>query len=77
MANRGSQADGGAERRERGMATWFVGVAFLVADLLLIFFAPAALRTGRHTGFLAVIAVLAAIGCSLMIWGRIQARRAA
>jgi hypothetical protein len=58
------------------MAIWFVGVAFLVADMLVIFFAPAALRIGRQNIFFAIIAVLAVIGCSLMVWGRIQGRRA-
>ena len=76
MAGTGSQSDGGADRRERGMATWFVGVAFLVADLLVIFFAPAALRVGRQNAFFAVIAALAVIGCCLMAWGRYLGRRA-
>ena len=76
MASMSPRPDGGAELRERGRATWFVGLAFLVADLLLIFFAPAALRIGRPTVFFAVIAAIAAVGCGLMIWGRIQSRRA-
>ena len=75
MASTGSRPDGGAERRERGMATWFVGVAFLVADLLVIFFAPAALRIGRQSVFFVIIVLLAIIGCGLMAWGRYLARR--
>jgi hypothetical protein len=76
MASTGSQPDGGAERRESGSAIWFIGLAFLVADLLVIFFAPAALRIGRHMAFFVLIAALAVVGCALMIWGRSQRQRA-
>jgi len=76
MASTDSQADGGAERRERGTAIWFIGLAVLIADLLVIFFAPAGIRIGHEAAFLFLIAVLAAAGFGLMIWGRRQRQRA-
>ena len=75
MASMSPRPDDAAARRESGRATWFIGLAFLVADLLIIFFAPAALRIGRQNVFLVVIVALAVVGCGLMIRGRMQSRR--
>ncbi len=57
-------------KREKGATFMFVGLALWVADLLVIFFLPAALKSGggRNT-FFVVIAVLGAIGLVLMISG--------
>lgn len=76
MASNGMGADGGAEKREQGIAISFVGLALLVADLLVIFFAPAAYRLGRHTVFSALIIVLGVSGIGLVVWGQ-ALRRAA
>ena len=62
--------DGGAERREQGIAISFIGLAVIVVDLLVIFFAPAAFRLGRQSVFVVLIALLAVIGLGLIFWGR-------
>jgi uncharacterized membrane protein YqjE len=68
------RADGGAEKREQGTAISFIGLAVLVVDLLVVFFAPAAFRVGRHVEFLALIVVLALIGFGLIWVGRARRR---
>ncbi len=47
----------------------FIGLGFWVADLLVVFFLPAAIKLGRYSGFLSVIVGLAVLGLILMIWG--------
>jgi len=47
----------------------FLGLAAWVADLLVIFFLPAAFKTGSQGTFLGVISVLAVTGMALMIFG--------
>jgi uncharacterized membrane protein YqjE len=69
-------ADSGAEKREQGTAISFIGLAVLVVDLLVVFFAPAAFRVGRHIEFLVLIAVLAVIGFGLIWFGRARRRTA-
>jgi uncharacterized membrane protein YqjE len=68
--------DSGAEKREQGTAISFIGLAVLVVDLLVVFFAPAAFRIGRHVEFLALIVVLAVIGFGLIWLGGARRRTA-
>lgn len=56
-------------RRELGTSLMFIALILWVADLLVLFFFPAALKLGRATGFVAIIASLAGLGLFLMIWG--------
>ena len=77
MASTGPEtADGGAGKREQGVAISFLGLAILVADLLVVFFAPAAFRIGRQGVFLALILALAVIGLVLVFVGRSRRRAA-
>ena len=62
--------DGGAEKREHGVAVSFIGLALIVVDLLVIFFAPAAFRLGRQGVFIVLIVVLAIAGLILVGLGR-------
>ncbi len=64
------------DRAEQGNGIAVIGLALLVADLLVIFFAPAALKVQRGSVFVSLIAVLAVVGLALVIWGRGQRRRA-
>jgi Na+-driven multidrug efflux pump len=70
MASTGPGPDRGAEKREQGTAISFIGLAFLVANLLVVFFAPAAFRLGHRAVFAALIVILAVIGVTLVILGR-------
>lgn len=56
-------------KRELGTSLMFIGLGLWVADLLVVFFLPAAIKLGRYTGFLSVIGALALLGLVLMIWG--------
>jgi hypothetical protein len=47
----------------------FIGLALWIADLLVFFYLPAAARIGRHATFIGIIAVLAALGLTLMLTG--------
>jgi uncharacterized membrane protein YqjE len=60
----------GAEKREQGMAMSFIGLAVLVADLLVIFFAPASFRVQQRSAFTALIIALALLGAVLVALGR-------
>jgi uncharacterized membrane protein YqjE len=60
----------GAEKREQGVAMVFVGLAVLVADLLVLFFAPASFRVQQHSAFTALILALALLGAVLVLLGR-------
>ena len=68
--------DGGAQKREQGVAISFIGLALIVADLLVVFFAPAGFRIGRQGVFLTIILVLAVAGLSLVLLGRSRRRSA-
>jgi hypothetical protein len=57
------------ERRETGSALIVAGCMAWFFELLVLFFLPAAWRQGHHTGFLAAMAGLAAIGLLLVIVG--------
>jgi hypothetical protein len=56
-------------RRETGTSLMFIGLAIWVADALVAFFFPAAVRVGRQGMFLNVILVLAVAGLVLMAAG--------
>ncbi len=58
-----------AENRERGASLMFIGLALWVADLLVAFFLPGAIRSGQHVMFVSIITVLAIAGLILMITG--------
>ena len=49
-------------RRETGTSLMFIGLAIWVADALVAFFFPAAVKIGRQGTFLSVILVLAICG---------------
>jgi uncharacterized membrane protein len=57
------------EKRELGSSLMFIGLALWVADLLVVFYLPAAMKLGRHGMFIAIIAVLAVMGLILMMTG--------
>ena len=56
-------------KRETGASLMFVGLSILVADLLVVFFLPAALKVSRHTAFLGIVAALAFLGLALVAKG--------
>lgn len=53
-------------RRETGTSLMFIGLAIWVADALVAFFFPAAVKIGHQGVFLSVILVLAVMGLALM-----------
>ncbi len=57
------------QRREKGMSLMFIGLAILVADLLVIFYLPGGVRLGSQATFTWIIGVLAAAGLALVIGG--------
>ena len=61
-----SLAEGHEERKETGTSLMFIGLAVWVADALVAFFFPAAVKIGRQGTFLSVILVLAVMGLALM-----------
>ena len=69
-------ADGGAGKREQGVAISFLGLALIVADLLVVFFTPAAFRIGRQGVFLTLILALGVVGLGLVLVGRSRRRAA-
>ena len=56
-------------KKETGTSLMFVGLAIWVADALVAFFFPAAVKIGRQGMFLSVILVLAVTGLVLMASG--------
>jgi hypothetical protein len=66
----------GEQKRESGAGLMFVGLAIWVADLLVIFFLPSAIRMGRSTGFILIVVGLFVLGLLLMIGGYVKRRRA-
>ena len=59
-----------AGQQERGNALAVIGVGLLLADLLVIFFAPAGFRLGESTAFTVLMVALAVVGIALIIAGR-------
>jgi uncharacterized membrane protein YqjE len=53
-------------RRETGTGLMFIGLTIWVADALVVFFLPAAMRLGSQSTFMAVIFVLALMGLLLI-----------
>jgi hypothetical protein len=71
MVNSGQDVqDRRSEKREHGVVIGFVGLALIVADLLVLFFAPAAFRLGQRGLFTCLIVVLAVAGLALLMIGR-------
>ena len=56
-------------RRETGVSLMFIGLAIWVADALVAFFLPSAVKLGRQGMFLTIIFVLAAMGLAFMVTG--------
>jgi hypothetical protein len=50
----------------------FIGLAVWVADALVAFFFPSAVRIGRQGTFLTIILVLAVMGLALMLNGYVM-----
>lgn len=62
-------------KQEFGAALMFIGLALWVADLLVVFYLPAALKLGGEASFYAIIAVLGIAGLLLMLrgyWQRVR-----
>jgi uncharacterized membrane protein YqjE len=57
------------QRREKGMSLMFIGLAILVADLLVIFYLPAGVRLGSQATFMWIISVLAIAGLAFVVGG--------
>lgn len=57
------------EKYETSCSLVFIGLAVLVADLLVLFFLPSAFKVGKHQLFISIIGVLALLGLVLMIAG--------
>ena len=53
-------------RKETATSLMFIGLAIWVADALVVFFFPSAMRLGSQAPFLTVILVLAAMGLLLI-----------
>jgi protein-S-isoprenylcysteine O-methyltransferase Ste14 len=76
MSGTGRDTSDGAQRREQGVAIAFIGLAVILVDLLVVFFAPAAFRIGRQGAFVTLIIVLAVIGLALILFGQNRRRTA-
>ena len=57
------------DKRESGTSLLFMGVAVWVADLLVIFFLPAAVKIGSQRLFSAIIAGIGFLGLLLLLVG--------
>ncbi len=64
-----------SDRRENASALAVIGVALLVVDLLVIFFAPVSIKLGRGSVFMGLIVVLTVVGLGLVMIGRRQRNR--
>ena len=53
-------------------AATIIGLGIWLADLLVVFFAPAGFRLGHGPAFITIIVVLAIIGLGLILLGRYQ-----
>lgn len=49
-----------------------IGLGVWLADLLVVFFAPAGFRLGHGSTFITIIIVLAIVGLGLILLGRYQ-----
>jgi hypothetical protein len=56
-------------RRERGAALRIAGWLVLLANLMVLFYLPAAQKLGRQRPYEIAIAVLIAVGISLVVAG--------
>ena len=59
-------------RKENGASLMFIGLAIWVADALVVFFLPSAVRIGRQGMFLSTILLLAIVGLTLMASGYVM-----
>jgi hypothetical protein len=57
------------DKRESGTSLLFMGVAVWVADLLVVFFLPAAAKIGSQLLFSAIIAGIGFLGLLLLLVG--------
>jgi hypothetical protein len=64
------------DKRESGTSLMFIGLALWVADLLVIFYLPSAIKLGRHGMFLGIIATVAVLGVVSMAAGYQKRRQA-
>jgi len=64
------------QKRETGTSLMFIGLALLVADLLVMFFLPSAVRLGRQGTFLGIMAALFVLAV-ILIGGGWRKRRIA
>jgi hypothetical protein len=63
------------ERLERASTYVLIGRVFLVADLLVVFFTPAAFKVGSYAAFVLIIAALGGIGVALLLTGYSMRRK--
>lgn len=59
-------------KKETGASLMFIGLALWVADALVAFFFPSAVRIGRQGSFLAIMLTLAVVGLALMLSGYVM-----
>jgi hypothetical protein len=59
-------------KKETGASLMFIGLAVWVADALVAFFFPSAVRIGGQGVFLTIILVLAGMGLALMLSGYVM-----
>jgi hypothetical protein len=57
------------EKQETGLSLEVIGGMVLFFDFLILFFLPAGLKHGQHTGFAGVMIGLAVIGLALIAAG--------
>jgi positive regulator of sigma E activity len=63
-------------RRETGTSMMFLGLMVWVADLLVLFFLPAAVKQGRQELFSSIMIILFLLGTYLTVTGYLQRRSA-
>lgn len=60
-------------RGSGALSAWtIIGLGVWLADLLVVFFAPAGFRLGHGQTFISIIVVLAIVGLGLILLGRKQ-----
>ena len=57
------------EKRETGTSLMFIGLAFWVVSLLVLFFLPAGIKVGHHLTFFFIFFALVGVGAILMVSG--------
>ncbi len=65
------------DQREKASALIVAGWVACLFNAVILFFVPAAARTGHHTTFLAVMSVLVVIGLVLIVAGYVLRRKSA